>query len=166
MAVQGRLQRRGMRDALIAGPWRPPWGAQVVSEDSRVIVGRKEEIPPCGTRSSARSLSFASYDSAAKAVSSTGRFQTVLPFMRTRLDIRPALTGGDTDLGSRAHAGNLPPWGKARWQDPCTPHYCLTDKTHRTCAPAYRLKFSAFLVRFSTLCPDDHFAEKRQPRWK
>ena len=25
MAVQGRLQRRGMRDALIAGPWRPPW---------------------------------------------------------------------------------------------------------------------------------------------
>jgi hypothetical protein len=26
--------------------------------------------------------------------------------------------------------------------------------------------YGAFLVRFSTLCPDDHFAEKRQPRWK
>ena len=134
-----------------------------VSEDSRVIVGRKEEIPPCGTTSSARSLSFASSDRAAKAVSSTGRFQIVLPLMRTRLDIRPALTGGDTDLGSRAHAGNLPPWGKAGGKIPCTPHYCLTDKPHRKCAPAYGLWFSAFLVRFSTFRPDDHGAESASP---
>jgi hypothetical protein len=161
MAVQGRLQRRGLRDALLAGPWRPAWGAQVVSEGSWIIVGRKEEIPPCDTTSSARSLS--SSDRATKAVSNAGRCQTVLPLMRTRLDIRPALTGGDTDFGSRAHAGNLPPWGKARGKIPCTPHYCLTDKPHRTCAPAYGLGFSAFLVRFSTLRPDDHCAESASP---
>jgi hypothetical protein len=138
-------------------------GCTGVSEDSRVIVGRKEEIPPCGTRSSVRALSFASSDRAAEAVSNAGRCQTVLPLMRTRLDIRPALTGGDTDFGSRAHAGNLPPWGKARGKIPCTPHYCLTDKPHRTCAPAYGLGFSAFLVRFSTLRPDDHCAESASP---